>query len=98
MNEPIPLMSWFTSFIEYAALFYLVLIMFFLSLKHFRKYDVVIPAFAIFLIGISLFRLMAWGRNIVTEDRAFHYLTFILGVVIMYYIYHVICQDCVKKK
>ena len=84
MNEPIPLMSWFTSFIEYASLFYLVLIMLFIGLKKLRKYDVAIPVFAIILIGTSLFRLMAWGRNIVTEDRAFHYLTFILGVVIYF--------------
>lgn len=84
--------GWFTSFLEYASIFYLILILFFVVVKKARRYDNAISVTAIVIIGCSVFRLAAWGRNIVTSDRALHYLTLIFGIVVMSYIYRIIVK------
>lgn len=87
MYQPIPLFIWFQSAIEYSVIAYLVVIFACLFNKHARKRDIVVYVVAMILVSASLFRLMAWGRNIVSTDRSLHYLTFIVGLIMLLKLY-----------
>ncbi|MFA5107443.1 MAG: hypothetical protein WC497_03915 [Patescibacteria group bacterium] len=87
MNQPIPLFHWFQAALEYAIPVYLAVIIVCIFIKKARKYDIIVTLGAIILIGASLFRLMAWGRTIVNTDRSLHYLTLIVGLLLLTKLY-----------